>query len=435
MLETILGIGASLLGNKLGGNETKQEIDPWVKDNVDTWEGYYANSPVPQYDLDNLTASLNPYVMENMVGAANYANGAGADQVAMMNAAGLGQMGIAEAMAAIGEQGALGSQGWLMNELMANMSDAKKGGGSSMMMGGGGGFGGGFGGSNGRGTTLGGDLKFKYDQGTFDQSYNNLIGSAQGAFDSWSNKTKTNNLFENLPGLKIGSQLLGGANTKVGQNASLLDALTNQQITDYGAQMQQWASGTADANAMRAGTGNQQTAMGKYQTDVQAATSRANAARSAAASAANAQLAADTNKYMALVGAAGKMYGDSRGYLSDAGSIYGGAASSFGNANTTSLANQNLSMGAADYLQSYDQAALDRWNTANVWNQQQPGQMALAGLNAMNGGYGGGSTTENLGLMNQIGQGISLGQQIGGIDWNLPTFGGGTPNIGIGGAA
>lgn len=428
MLETILGIGASLLGG--GGSETKQEIDPWVKENVDTWEGYYANSPVPQYDLDKLTAGLNPYVIENMVGAANYANGAGADQVAMMNAAGLGQMGVAEAMANIGEQGALGSQGWLMNELLANMSDAKKGGGGSSMMsygGGGGGYGGG------GGTTLGGDLKFKYDQGTFDQSYNNLIGSANGAFDAWSNKTKTNNLFQNAGGLKIGSQLLGGANTKVGQGAALLDAMTNQQIMDYGAEMQRWASGTADANAMRAGQGNQQTAMGKYQTDVSAATSRANAAMSAAASRANAQLAADTNKYMALVGAASGMYGDSRGYMSDAGSLYGGAADTFGNANTTSLANQELSMGAADYIQQYDQAALDRWNTANVFNQMQPGNMALAGLNAMNGAYGGGTTTNELGLINQIGQGISLGQQIGEIEW--PTFGGSTPNIGIGGAA
>jgi hypothetical protein len=414
--ETLLGIGASLLGG--GGNETKQEIDPWVKDNVDTWEGYYANSPVPQYDLDNLTAGLNPYVMENMTAAANYANGAGADQVAMMNAAGLGQMGVAEAMANIGEQGALGSQGWLMNEMLANMSDAKKGGGGSSMMSYGGGGGGGYGG--GGGTTLGGDLKFKYDQGTFDQSYNNLIGSANGAFDAWSNKTKTNNLFQNAGGLKIGSQLLGGANTKVGQGAALLDAMTNQQIVDYGAEMQRWASGTADANAMSAGQGNQQTAMGKYQTDVNAATSRANAAMSAAASRANAQLAADTNKYMALVGAASGMYGDSRGYMSDAGSLYGGAGDTFGNANSTSLANQQLSMGAADYFQQYDQAALDRWNTANVFNQQQPGDMALAGLNAMNGAYGGGTTTNELGLINQIGQGITLGEQIGQIEW--PTF-------------
>lgn len=430
--ETVLGIGASLLGDKLGGgNETKQEIDPWVKENVDTWEGYYANSPVPQYNPDNLTAALNPYVIDNVVNAANYASGAGADQVAMMNAAGFGQMGIAEAMGAIGEQGALGSQGWLMNELMANMSNAKKGGGGSPMMGYSGGA------DVSQDVTLGGDMKFKYDQDTFDQSYGNLIDSAQGAFDSYSNKTKTNNLFQNAGGLKIGSQLLGGANTKVGQSASLLDALTNQQITDYGAQMQQWASGTANSAAMAAGQGNQNTALGQYSTDVQAATSRANAAMSAATSAANAQLAADTNKYMALVGAAGNMYGDSRGYLSDAGSMYGGAADTFGNANTTSLANQNLSMGASDYFQKYDQAALDRWNYANVFNQQQPGNMALGGLNAMNGAYGGGSTTESLGLINQIGQGLALGQQIGDVDWGgfkLPTFGGGVPNIGIGGA-
>ena len=111
---------------------------------------------------------------------------------------------------------------------------------------------------------LDGNLKFKYDQGTYDQAYNNLIGSAQRAFDSYSNRTKTNNLFQNLPGLKMGAQLLGGANSKVGQQSSLLDAMTNQQIMDFGAQQAQWAAGQANNAAMTAGQGNQQTALGQY---------------------------------------------------------------------------------------------------------------------------------------------------------------------------
>ena len=363
-----------------------------------------------------MTAGMNPWLIESLAQTANHATGAGADQVAMMNAMGLGQASTAEQMQALaglqaqyGDMALSGAGDWIMNELMANMSDAKKGGGGASMMGyGGGGGGGDFGGG---GTTLGGDLKFKYDQDTFDQSYGNLIGSAQGAFDSYSNKTKTSNLFENLPGLKIGSQMLGGANTKVGQNASLLDALTNQQIVDYGAQMQQWASGTADANAMAAGSGNQQTAMGKYQTDTQAATSRANAAMSAATSAANARLSADTQKYTALVGAAGNMFGYGSGLLGDASTSlansnmgYGQAADTFGNANTQATNNLNTSVAAGNYVQQYDQLALDRYNKANIYNMETPYSMQLDYFNAVNGIPTGSNTDESPGTLTALGQ-------------------------------
>ena len=37
----------------------------------------------------------------------------------------------------------------------------------------------------------------------------------------------------------MGQSLLGGANTKVGQQAALLDAMTNREIINYGAQMNQ----------------------------------------------------------------------------------------------------------------------------------------------------------------------------------------------------
>lgn len=404
----VAGAAASkVLGG--GKSTTKTEMDPFVKQMVSNYSNAYQNSPVPQYNLDNLTAAMNPYQMDALAQAGNYAQGAGADQVAMMNAAGLGQMGVANTLAQVGEMGAMGSGTWMLNELANAMGGGPSGGGGggSSMMGYGGGVGGGdFGGGS---TTLGGDLKFKYDQDTFDQSYGNLIGSAQGAFDSYSNKTKTNNLFQNASGLKIDSQLLGGANTKVGQGASLLDAMTNQMITDYGAQMQQWASGTADANAMRAGQGNQNTALGQYSTDVQAATSRANAAMSAATSAANAKLAANTQKYNALVGAAASMYGNSGQMLSNAGTQYGNANVSFGNANDTAVGNIGTSMAAGDYISKYDQAALDKWNYANIFNTSQPGDMNLAGFQAANGISGGSSTTTDPSLLSQLGGGAGLG--------------------------
>ena len=77
---------------------------------------------------------------------------------------------------------------------------------------------------------------------------------SQDAFDSYANKTKTGNLFSQGAGLQMGQALLGGANTKTGQQSSLLDALTNQQIIDFGARQAQWAAGQANAGAMTSGT-------------------------------------------------------------------------------------------------------------------------------------------------------------------------------------
>lgn len=364
-----------------GQSTTKTEMDPFVKGLVSNYSNAYQNSPTPQYNLDNLTAGMNPYQMDALMAAGGYASGAGADQVAMMNAAGLGQMGVAGSLAQIGEAGALGSGGWLLSQL------GKTGGGA----GGGGGYGGG-------GGNFSSDLKFKYDQDVFDQSYGNLIGSAQNAFDSFSNKTKTNNLYANLPGLKIGSQMIGGANSKVGQGASLLDSMTNQMITDYGAQMQQWASGTADANAMGAGQGTLQAQTSNVNAQIAAATSRANAATAAAAS-----------KYNSLVGAAASMYGNSGQMLGAAGTQYGNAGVTFGNANDMAIGNIATSMGAGDYLYNYDQAALDRWNQANIYNTGQPGQMNLAGFQAANGINGGSSVTNNPSLLAEVGGGMTLG--------------------------
>ena len=446
LLASLAGaVAGPLIDKAFGGGEKSTTVDRpvWLDSAMQGTIGDLQNAPVAQVNPDNVTAGMNPYLMEALAQAGGYAQGAGADQVSMMNLMGMNQAGVgnqlealAAAQAGYGTQALDGAGGWIMNELMANMSDANKPSGGKSMSTGGYGGGGGFGGGGGRGgPTLGGDLKFKYDQGTFDQSYGNLVGIAQNAFDSFSNKTKTNNLFNNLPQLKLGSQLLGGANTKVGQQSSLLDAMTNQQIVDFGAQQAQWAGGQANNAAMTAGQGNQNTAMGKYSTDVQAATSRANAAMSAATSAANAQLAARTQQYNALVGAASNLYGNGVGLMSNAGTslanaggAYGNAGDTFGNANTTSMSNIGMSGAAGNYINAYDQAALDRYNQANIYNQTQPGQMALAGLQAMAGVNGG--TTYNPSTMSNIGQFGALAGDVINIAKDLPIFGGGsTPSI------
>jgi hypothetical protein len=380
--------------------------------------GNLTNSPVPQINPDNVTANLNPWIMDSLGQAANYATGAGQDQVNAMNAMGFNQAavggqleGLAGLQGMYGANALDGAGSWLMQELA---SGAGNGPGGSP-------YGGNYNvtyDGPGQDWQAPDSLKFQYDQGTFDQSYNNLIGSAQGAFDSYSNRTKTDNLFQNLPGLKIGSQLLGGANTKVGQGANLLDAMTNQQIMDYGAQMQQWASGTADSNAMQAGMGNLQSATSAYGVDVNAATSRANAALAAATNRANAALAADTSRYNALVGAATNMYGYGAGMLGDAGtslsnagSVYGLAGDTFGNANIQATNNMNTSLAAGNYIQQYDQQALDRWNDALLYNTTAPYEMNLANYNAFNGTATGSTTRSRPSFLNTFGSLASSGMQ------------------------
>ena len=408
-----MGLLDKLFGSK---QTTKVEMPKWQSDALQAAIRDGDSLGVPQLNPDNMTAALNPWMIENLAGAANWAQGGGADQVAMMNQMGLNQAstaGALEQLAALqaghGNTALTGSGNWILNELANAASGGSK---NKLDFSSGGGGGGGY-----AGNSVGpvDHLKFKYDQGVFDQSYNNLIGSAQGAFDSYSNKTKTENLFQNLPGLKIGSQLLGGANSKVGQAGNLLDAMTNQQIMDYGAQMQQWASGTADANAMNAGQSTLQAQTGAYQSNVSANASMANAAMSAAASRANAQLAADTQKYNALVGAASNMYGYGTQLLGDAGTSlnganagYGNAANTFGGANEQMNNNWSTSLGAADWLQQYDQAALDRWNQANIYNMETPWNMQMDKFNAINGVPTGQSTTNSPSLFQGLGNIASI---------------------------
>ena len=73
----------------------------------------YLNSPVPQYDIDNPTVAKP--VGGTAGGLANWAQGGGADQVAMMNLMGLNQAGVGDSL-----------QGWLVSAGMG--ANANQGG-------------------------------------------------------------------------------------------------------------------------------------------------------------------------------------------------------------------------------------------------------------------------------------------------------------------
>jgi hypothetical protein len=417
MLGSLIGaVAGPLLGKVLGGDDntstTKVEEPAYLSGAKQHAINGMQNADIYYKNPDMLTAGLNPYAIENLASAANYAQGAGADQVAMMNAMGLNQAGVGDMQA-------------LLGQTQANMGAKYATGGGDYIMsilggGRGGGGGGGFGGG-GLGAGVGvPDLKFEYDQGTYDQILGNLLGVSQSAFDSYSNKTKTDNLFREGAGLQMGQALLGGANTKTGQQSALLDALTNQQIIDFGAQQSQWAAGQANAGAMSAGNAN-----------LQSATSLSNAATSAAASMANARTAANASMYASRLSAASSLFGQGAGMMKDANtsfnganSSYGGAANTFGDANTQNINNMNTSMGAADYIQRYDQGALDRYNDAMAYNGNADFNRYNTMMGTLNGVPTGQSTTTDVPMGQLISAGMMVGNQVGNL-FGTPTATGG----------
>ncbi|NBS26694.1 MAG: hypothetical protein EBS81_10350, partial [Gammaproteobacteria bacterium] len=362
-IKTALSIGAGLFGASQSNKDqtVKQEIDPWTKANIDQWENLYFNSPIPQYDLDNLTAGMNPWQMDALGQLANWSTGGGADQVAMMNAMGLNQASVGDSLQALaGMQAGMGADfassggNWIMEQL------GKIGSGDFASL---------LGGDNGGWSTYNGGftpldsshLKFEYDQGAYDQILGNLKGLSQGAFDSYAGKAKQDSLYGQGAGLQMGQALLGGANTKTGQQSALMDAMTNRDIIDYGAQMNRWAGEQANNGAMTSGQATLQAQTGAYQSNTSAAAQIANANINAAASRANAAMAARANMFGSAMSGASNMVGygadmmqGANSSLSNAGSVYGMAGDTFGNANTAQLANMNTSLAAGDIIDLTD---------------------------------------------------------------------------------
>ena len=452
-------VGGKLLGG--GGDDqtttTKVEMPAWQSGAMQDAISGMQNAPQFYMNPDQQTAAMNPWLMENLGQAANWAQGGGADQVAMMNLMGMNQAGMGDMLTALaGDQAGLAqsqiglgnlqagmganfasqSGNWLMNQLNNGIPGA-----------GGGGYGGGGGGlspSSWAPTGPVDHLKFEYDQGTYDQIMGNLSGLAQNSFDSYAGKTKTNNLFSQAPGLQLGSQLIGGANSKVGQGSALLDAMTNQQITDFGAQMSQWAGGQANQGAMAAGQSNLQSQTSAYNANVGANASMANARTSAEAAMANARTAANASMYNSQLSNAASLFGYGSGMMSDASSSYGGATNAyngaasslgyangaygdagktFGDANTQSINNFNTSLGAGDYVQQYDQNALDRYNNALMYNGNIDFDRNKDMLAVLNGAPTGTSTTGP--GPNNLNQWASMGMMAGNQIFNQPQATGG----------
>ena len=134
-------VAATVVSKAIGGSDkkTSTEVDfpPWLENNLQATANNLAGSPVPQLNIDELTAAFNPYIMDALGQAGMYSQGAGQAQVDAINQMGLDQAAVAQQLEGLaGMQGQYGAGaldsagGFLMNEL------AKAGGGGYSGMGG-----------------------------------------------------------------------------------------------------------------------------------------------------------------------------------------------------------------------------------------------------------------------------------------------------------
>jgi hypothetical protein len=146
---------------------------------------------------------------------------------------------------------------------------------------------------------------------------------------------------------------------------------------------------------------------------------------------ANASAAANASMYNARLGAAANLMNQGAGMMSDANSTFNGAtnsygmgANSFGDANTQAINNMNTSLGAGNYVQDYDQGALDRYNNSLAYNGNADFNRNKEMLGTLNGVPTGTSTTNPMNTQQWVSTGMMLGNQIGNI-LGTPTSTGG----------
>lgn len=407
ILGSVLGaVAGPLLGKVLGDDDKtttqKVEMPAWQENAMQNAINGMSNAETYYQNPDQVTAPMNPWLMDSLSQAANYASGAGADQVAAMNQMGMSQAGVGDLLAQLGMSQANMGAGYASGSGDYIMSQLTGGGSSG---------GGGYAGGGGNAISAPRSMEFEYDQGTYDQILGNLLGVSQNAFDSYSSNAKQDSLFENGAGLQMGQALLGGANTKAGQQSSLLDAMTNRQIIDFGAQQAQWAAGQANAGAMASGTNT-----------LNANVSLSNARTSAEAAMSNARTAANASMYNSKLSAASNMFTTGSSMMSDgalslngASSAYNGAGDMFGDANTQGINNLNTSLGAGDYVQKYDQGSLENYNNALAYNGNADFNRNNAMLSTLNGAPTGQSTTNPMNTQQWMSAGMMMGNQLGNI--------------------
>ena len=190
---------------------TDELFPDWMQGDVKNLAQNIPNLQTPQYYQGQLIADMSPATQQALAQMNAYGTtGGGGDLMNMQMQA--GEMGL----------GAMGSGLDLMQQLQNQ-----------------------------------GPNKFEYDQGLYEQTMGNQMGGYQGMFDHGAQQMQQNFDWNQLPGLNMANAMGGGGgNSKFGQAGALGQAMTNQNIAGFGADLWGQANQMANQNAYGAGSQN-----------------------------------------------------------------------------------------------------------------------------------------------------------------------------------
>ena len=215
---TAIGAGLGGIGGLMNSGSNNEHIGSdelypdWYKGNI---QGLMNNIPqlqTPEYYQGQLVADQSQNTQNSLAGMGNFGQPGGAGYDAMNNVMGAGN----QALGAIG-------QGMDFQQNLANR----------------------------------GPNQFQYDQGTYDQSFNNLSGGLQNAFDLNSQQIQQNFDWNMLPGLNMAGAL-GGQNgaTKQYQQGALGQGLADINKRQFGSDLYMNAANQSNQMGYNAGSQN-----------------------------------------------------------------------------------------------------------------------------------------------------------------------------------
>lgn len=218
-----IGAGGAVVGGLLGGGgadplRPMEHIPKALRDDYLRISGGVEDLVTPEYYGGQLIAGQNPAMQNALQGMAGFGQEGGFGNNTMNSMYNAGQVGLG------GVQGGM--------DYLQGMQER-------------------------------GPNQFQYDQGTYDQSFGNLSGGLQNAFDAGARGIQQNFDWNQLPGLNMQNALGGGqGNTKFGQAGALGQAQANSNIQNFGSNLWMNAANQANQGAMQAGQMNLNAANG-----------------------------------------------------------------------------------------------------------------------------------------------------------------------------
>jgi hypothetical protein len=250
---SVWAAGATALGGALGGLGSSKpkkvrpmdSIPEFLRGQYESEMNGISDLRTPEYFQGQQIADQNPWLQNSLQGMAGFGQegGMGFDAANSMMGQGNQMMGAGNQM--MGQA----------NDLMGNYGNVMDGlnKGEAYL----------------QGQAEKGPNQFQYDQGLYDQTYNNtmggMMGGLQDSFDNGAMALQQDFDWNQLPGFNMANAMNEGqGSTKFGQGGALMQAQTDKNKADFGNKLwmgaNQNAMGMANNNAYGAGTQNLNTA-------------------------------------------------------------------------------------------------------------------------------------------------------------------------------